>query len=120
MQGGWNRLDDKYVFDDLGYNLIPSEISAAFASVQLKKLDKNIKNRWDNFQKIKNGISNFDGYQTFDTYEGIYTGWLAFPLLLKGNLIEEGKITNLLGGARSSNQDNFYGQYHETAGRTQI
>ena len=79
--------DDKYVFDDLGYNLIPSEISAAFASVQLKKLDKNIKNRWDNFQKIKNGISNFDGYQTFDTYEGIYTGWLAFPLLLKGNLI---------------------------------
>ena len=78
--------DDKYVFDDLGYNLIPSELSAAFALVQLKKLDANIQNRWDNFNKLKAGLSDFLGYQTFECYDNIFTGWLAFPLVLRGNL----------------------------------
>ena len=32
--------DAKYIFSDLGYNFLPSEISAAFAIVQLKKLKK--------------------------------------------------------------------------------
>ena len=34
--------DGKYIFKDLGYNFLPSEISAAFALEQLKKLPKNI------------------------------------------------------------------------------
>ena len=78
--------DDKYVFDDLGYNLIPSEIGAAFALVQLSKLDENLRNRWENFAKIKAGLDGLSGYQTFKCYEGIFTGWLAFPLLLQAKL----------------------------------
>ena len=35
--------DAKYVFSDAGYNFLPSEISAAFAIEQLKKLKDNIK-----------------------------------------------------------------------------
>ena len=34
--------DDKFVFDDLGYNLLPSEVSAAFALEQLKSLMKRL------------------------------------------------------------------------------
>ena len=30
--------DAKYIFSDLGYNFLPSEISAAFAIEQIKKL----------------------------------------------------------------------------------
>ena len=37
--------DAKYIFSDLGYNFIPSEISAAFALEQLKKLKNNIMTR---------------------------------------------------------------------------
>ena len=37
--------DAKYVFSDLGYNFLPSEISAAFALEQIKKLKNNIKIR---------------------------------------------------------------------------
>ena len=33
----------KIIFDELGYNLEPSELSAAFALVQLSKLKENIK-----------------------------------------------------------------------------
>ena len=35
--------DGKYIFSDVGYNFLPSEISAAFALEQLKKLKNNIK-----------------------------------------------------------------------------
>lgn len=35
--------DKKYVFKEFGYNFLPSEISAAFGLVQLKKLKKNLK-----------------------------------------------------------------------------
>ena len=78
--------DDKYVFDDLGYNFLPSEISAAFALVQLDNLDSNIKNRSDNFSYLKKAISCSDNMRTFETYENVYTGWLAFPLMLTGKL----------------------------------
>ena len=44
--------DDKYVFDDLGFNFIPSEISAAFALVQLQNLRENVEQRWQNFQYL--------------------------------------------------------------------
>ena len=36
------QYDKKYIFSELGYNFLPSEISAAFALEQLKKLNKNI------------------------------------------------------------------------------
>ena len=35
--------DKKYIFSKLGYNFLPSEISAAFAIEQLKKLKKILK-----------------------------------------------------------------------------
>ena len=81
--------DDKYVFDDLGYNFLPSEISAAFALVQLDTLGKNVKNRSDNFDYLKDAISQSPNMTAFETYENVHTGWLAFPLMLKGQL--EGK-----------------------------
>lgn len=81
--------DDKYVFDDLGYNFLPSEISAAFALVQLDNLKENVNNRAKNFKKLKEALIDKDNFQTFRTYENVETGWLAFPLLLSGSL--EGK-----------------------------
>ena len=44
--------DAKYVFSEMGYNFLPSEISAAFALEQLKKLKRNIQVRNRNFSKI--------------------------------------------------------------------
>jgi len=81
--------DDKYVFDDLGYNFLPSEISAAFGLVELDNLEKNVKNRWDNFNYLKSALSETANFKTFRSYENVYTGWLAFPLMLSGKL--EGK-----------------------------
>ena len=57
--------DGKYIFHDIGYNFLPSEISAAFALEQLKKLPKNIKQRIKNFEKLKNFLESIQIYLIF-------------------------------------------------------
>ena len=78
--------DGKYIFSDLGYNFLPSEISAAFALEQLKKLKKNIYTRIKNFEKIKKFIQNHNKFFDLPTQiAGIKTGWLAYPIIIKRN-----------------------------------
>ena len=78
--------DDKYIFDEIGYNFLPSEISAAFALVQLKKLDRNIKIRSKNFFYLKNIFSSSSNFYVPKSYDNVETGWLAFPLIFKNKL----------------------------------
>ena len=78
--------DGKYIFSDMGYNFLPSEISAAFALEQLKKLKKNISIRMNNFSRLKKFFSNFP--ELIDLphqLKGLKTGWLAYPIIIKKN-----------------------------------
>jgi len=78
--------DAKYIFSDIGYNFLPSEISAAFALEQLKKLKKNIYIRNNNFEYLKKFFSNYKNlFKLPDQYKGVKTPWLAFPLVVKKN-----------------------------------
>ena len=78
------QYDAKFVFEELGYQLEPSEISAAFALVQLKKLEHNINLRRRFFNDHLKFFSRYEKF--FDLPEqtkNSYTGWLAFPLVVK-------------------------------------
>ncbi len=78
--------DAKYIFSDLGYNFLPSEISAAFALEQLKKLKNNISIRNRNFEYLKKFFSNYkDYFKLPEQNKGVKTPWLAFPLVIKKN-----------------------------------
>ena len=78
--------DAKYIFSDLGYNFLPSEISAAFAIEQIKKLKDNIKIRNKNFDYLKNFFNNYNNlFNLPEQYKGVKTPWLAFPLVIKEN-----------------------------------
>ncbi len=78
--------DAKYIFSELGYNFLPSEISAAFAIEQIKKLKKNIEIRNRNFSKLYKFFSNYDNlFNLPEQYAGVRTPWLAFPLVIKKN-----------------------------------
>ncbi len=80
------EYDGKYIFSDLGYNFLPSEISAAFALEQLKKLKNNIKTRNKNFDYLKTFFGKYDKYFKLpEQYPNIKTPWLAFPLVIKKN-----------------------------------
>ncbi len=85
------NYDNKYIFDHLGFNFMPSEISAAFALVQLKKLDQNIKKRTNNFNYLKNIFAQSDNFYVPQAYSNVETGWLALPLIFKNKLAERRK-----------------------------
>ena len=86
--------DGKYIFHDVGYNFLPSEISAAFALEQLKKLPKNIKTRVKNFKSLKSFFSKFpEFFELPSQLKGLITPWLAYPLIIKsGSRINRQKL----------------------------
>jgi CDP-4-dehydro-6-deoxyglucose reductase, E1 len=78
--------DAKYIFSDLGYNFLPSEISAAFAIEQIKKLKDNIKIRNKNFDYLKKFFNRYNNlFNLPEQYKNVKTPWLAFPLVIKEN-----------------------------------
>jgi CDP-6-deoxy-D-xylo-4-hexulose-3-dehydrase len=78
--------DGKYIFLKMGYNFLPSEISAAFGLQQIKKLHNNIAIRTKNFKYLKSFFSKFQEYVNLPiTNLNARTGWLAFPLTIKKN-----------------------------------
>ena len=78
--------DAKYIFSDMGYNFLPSEISAAFALEQIKKLKNNIKIRNKNFKYLEKFFKKFNNFFNLpEQYSGVKTPWLAFPLVIKKN-----------------------------------
>ena len=76
--------DSKFIFTDIGYNFLPSEISAAFGLEQLKKLPtyKKIRNR--NFEKLNEFFMHYSDYQVVERvgFGRADTPWLAYPLVL--------------------------------------
>ena len=76
--------DGKYIFSEMGYNFLPSEISAAFALEQLKKLKVNINTRIRNFNSISKYFKKYENLFTLPhEFKGLKTPWLAFPLIIK-------------------------------------
>ena len=78
------EYDKKFIFSEVGYNFEPSEISAAFGLVQLKKFKK--------FNQIRN--RNFELHLSFfkklkdlfiepNIIKNVKTNFLAYPIILK-------------------------------------
>jgi CDP-6-deoxy-D-xylo-4-hexulose-3-dehydrase len=76
--------DAKFVFESVGYNLEGNEVGAAFGMAQLKKLDKNIVMRQDNFLRQCKFFSRHESYFSVpEELHGSNTAWLAFPIVIK-------------------------------------
>ena len=83
LKVGGLPYDSKYIFSDLGYNFLPSEVSAAFALEQLKKLKKNIQIRINNFKRYYDFFKKYPDHFYLPTQdENIVTGWLSYPILI--------------------------------------
>ncbi len=81
--GGY-EYDRKFVFEDLGYNVEPSEMGAAFGLVQLDKLDRNITAREDNFERQLKFFKEYEDWFILpEQLPNSRTGWLAFPLTIR-------------------------------------
>ena len=82
--------DGKYIFSDLGQNFLPSEISAAFALVQLNKLKDNINKRIRNFNFLKNFFKSYPNlFYLPDENKNLKTAWLAYPVIIRSNILRK-------------------------------
>lgn len=78
--------DGKFIFDDIGYNLLPLEISAAFGNAQLDKLKIFVKIRERNFRYLYNFFSKYsDHFILPAVYKYAKPQWQIFPLTIKAN-----------------------------------
>ena len=78
------QYDAKFVFEEIGYQLEPSEISAAFALIQYKKLEENIRLRQKIFESHTLFFSKYSEYFVLPKENpDAETAWLAYPLIVK-------------------------------------
>jgi CDP-6-deoxy-D-xylo-4-hexulose-3-dehydrase len=78
------EYDDLFIFDEVGWNFEPSEISAAFGVVQMRKLPLNLARRQRNFELLSEGFgAHPDVFVLPQLTPGIETGWHMFPVLIR-------------------------------------
>src|SRR5579862_7764445 len=77
------EYDNLFIFDELGWNFEPSELSAAFGLVQLDKLAGNLARRQRNFALTSAHFARWPHlFRLPRLTEGVETGWHMFPLLI--------------------------------------
>ena len=77
--------DSKFIFEEIGYNFLPTEISAAFGLVQLQKLKKFTEIRKKNFEKLYSFFSSTKFFNLPRKLPQVETSWLAFPLTISSD-----------------------------------
>lgn len=77
------EYDNLFIFDEVGWNFEPSELSAAFGLVQLDKLDDNLRRRQRSFDLTAAEVGRWPHLFTLPRLtEGVETGWHMFPFLI--------------------------------------
>ncbi len=90
------NLDKKFIFFNSGYNLRPTEISAAIGHNQLKKLNQFIKirkiNRLKIIQRIKNNFNLKNKIDFFYENKNVNPSWFGIPIKILKKIKEKKKI----------------------------
>jgi len=76
--------DSKFLYSRLGYNLKMNESSAAFGLEQIKKLQKFLLIRAENFVSLLTFFKNYEHWFYLpELIDDSQTNWLAFPLTIR-------------------------------------
>lgn len=76
--------DSKFMFEKVGYNFLPLEISAAFGREQLKKLSRFHAIRKKNFADLRGFLGRYEeSFILPRQNQNVETNWLAFPLTIR-------------------------------------
>jgi CDP-6-deoxy-D-xylo-4-hexulose-3-dehydrase len=76
--------DAKFVFSEVGYNFQPTELSAAFGLEQIKRLEKFMTQRKENFSRLRTALERYECHFVLpQTHQLADTAWLAFPLEIR-------------------------------------
>jgi CDP-6-deoxy-D-xylo-4-hexulose-3-dehydrase len=94
------EYDNLFIFDEVGWNFEPSELSAAFGLVQLDKLADNLGRRQRNFQLTSEHFARWPRLFTLPRLTaGVETGWHMFPVIINPESgIRRGELQRWLEG----------------------
>ena len=94
------NLDKKFIFINSGYNLRPTDISAAIGLSQFKKLNKFITVRSQNRKKIKNYFDNEkilkNNIKIVSESQYVTPSWFGISLIIVNNKLEKFRLINNL------------------------
>jgi CDP-6-deoxy-D-xylo-4-hexulose-3-dehydrase len=78
------EYDNLFIFDEVGWNFEPGELSAAFGLVQLDKLPENLARRKHNFARLTECFAQRpDVFVLPRTTPDVDTAWHMFPVLIR-------------------------------------
>ena len=78
--------DHKYVYSHIGYNLKVTDMQAAIGVAQLKKLPDFVQKRKDNFNKLYNGLKQYEEYLILPkATPNSDPSWFGFPFNIREN-----------------------------------
>ena len=90
------KLDPRYIFFNSGFNLRPTDIQAAIARSQFKRLDNFIKIRKDNKKKIINALQKNKRWKNQFKFVHIYNkvdpSYMVLPIFLNKHLSKKRKV----------------------------
>jgi len=78
------QYDDLFIFDEVGWNFEPSELSAAFGCVQMRKLPTNLARRRRNFEGLTRILEKRPEVFVLPRLTPeVETAWHMFPFLIR-------------------------------------
>jgi len=103
--------DHRYVFDEIGYNLKPTEMQAAIGLKQIEKLDMMHAKRKANFKRLYSIFEKYIKYFHLPySLEKADTSWFGFLLTVKdGSPFEKNELVDWLEGAKIQTRSYFTG-----------
>jgi CDP-6-deoxy-D-xylo-4-hexulose-3-dehydrase len=80
-------FDHRYVFEEIGYNLKPTEMQASMGLAQLDKLEEMHSKRKHNFKRLYDIFNQYPEYFYLpEMHEKADTSWFGYLVTLKDNL----------------------------------
>ena len=77
-------FDHKYIFSNIGFNLRPTEMQAAMANEQMKKLSSFHADRRLRYSVLKQKFEKYsDKFHVVTATEHAWVSWFAFPVIIK-------------------------------------
>ena len=112
------EYDNLFIFDEVGWNFEPSELSAAFGLVQLEKLDENLARRKRNFERLHSHFSQRpDVFRVARTTAELDTAWHMFPVMIRSESgLRRSEVQQHMERNGIDTRDGLDRQRHPTAG----
>ena len=92
------KLDSRFIFANVGYNLRPTELQGAFGIHQLKKLDKLVNHRIKNAKFWKKSLSKYSDFLKFHPdHNNIINSNMIFPItVIKNKFFNKNDLISFL------------------------